>query len=398
MEDIHLLQQSFDAFQQSSVRLQEVYEALQDKIARAAVELEAKNAELSRISAEREDMKNYLQSILENLTAGVLVADSQGMIKIANRAAQHFLQAGEADLQGAHISQIFGDPLPEKDERDPADDFSAGSGRRLTLHGRVLEIFSSAITTVAGNTGGAAWVIYDMTGTLKLEKQARHLEKNAAMLEMAARIAHEVRNPLGSIELFSSLLMRHTREPKQREWVGQIIDSVKNIDQKIEELLRHAKTVEPLMEMMNVHDILKELLLYSDRIADQGHVFLSVEYDTQEPVIRGNPVMINQIILGLVLNGLKTLPEEGHIRIRTKIEDNGTREPSVRISFSDNLTENSGDPICRFFNPDDDDERLASFNFAVIQNIVAMHKGSLHAEKGPDGTTSFSIVFPLVKP
>jgi PAS domain S-box-containing protein len=398
MEEIHLLKQSFDAFQQSSARLQEVYDELQGKIARAAVELQEKNAELSRISAEREDMKNYLQGILENLTAGVLVTDRQGLIKIANRAAQYFLQAREDELQGTHISQIFGDPEQEQSPNNILDDFGTGSGRRITLHGRVLEIISSTMTTGEGNSAGAALVIYDMTDTLKLEKQARHVEKNAAMLEMAARIAHEVRNPLGSIELFSSLLLRHTREAKQRDWIGQIITSVKNIDQKIEELLRQAKTVEPLMEMMNVHEILKELLLYSDRIADQGHVFLSVEYDGKEPVIRGNPVMIRQIFLGLVLNALKTLPEDGHIRIWTKIEDSGTGEPSVRISFSETGMENSDDPIHRFFNPEEDDERLASFNFAVIQNIVTMHKGFLQAENGPDGTTSFSIVFPLVKP
>lgn len=398
MEDIHLLKQSFDAFQQSSARLQEIYDELQGKIARAAVELQEKNAELSRISAEREDMKNYLQGILENLTAGVLVTDNQGLIKIANRAAQHFLEASEDELQGAHVRQIFGDQEPEQSPNNSADDFGTGSGRRITLHGRVLEIFSSSMTGADGTPAGAAWVVYDMTGTLKLEKQARHVEKNAAMLEMAARIAHEVRNPLGSIELFSSLLLRHVREPKQRDWIDQIIFSVKNIDQKIEELLRQAKTVEPFMEMMNVHDILKELLLYSDRIADQGHVFLSVEYDGKEPVIRGNPVMIHQIFLGLVLNALKTLPEDGHIRIRTQIEDDETGEPSVRISFSDTRMKNAGDPIHRFFNPDEDDERLASFNFAVIQNIVAMHKGFLQAENGPDDTTSFSIVFPLVKP
>jgi PAS domain S-box-containing protein len=343
-------------------------------------------------------MKNYLQSILENLTAGVLVTDSQGTVKIVNHAAQNFLLASENELKGTHISQIFGDPEPEEGKNVPAGDAGEGGGRRLTRNGRVLEIFSSPLTTGEGDPGGSAWVIYDMTGTLKLEKQARHLEKNAAMLEMAARIAHEVRNPLGSIELFSSLLMRHIREPKQREWIEQIIYSVKNIDQKIEELLRHAKTVEPLMEMMKVHDILKELLLYSDRIADQGHVFLSVEYDGQEPVIRGNPVMLRQIFMGLLLNALKSLPEEGHILIRTKIEDNGTGEPSVRISFADNRPGNAGDPMQRFFNPGQDDERLASFNFAVIRNIIAMHKGSLHAEDGPDGTTSFSIVFPLVKP
>lgn len=398
MEDIHLLKESFDAFQASSARLQEVYDRLQEKIAQTGLELEEKNAELSRIIAEREDMKNYLRSILENLTAGVLVTDGGGCVKIVNRAAQNFLLVREEDLQGVHIRQIFDNPAFAEAGPHP-DGLSEGrAGCRITLNGRVLEIFSSPITTDDGEPGGTAWVIYDMTGTLKLEKQARHMEKNAAMLEMAARIAHEVRNPLGSIELFSSLLMRNVREAKQRDWVGQIIQSVKNIDHKIEELLRHAKTVEPLMEMMNVHDILKEVLLYSDQISDHGHVFLSVEYDATEPVVRGNPVMIRQIFMGLILNALKSLPEEGHIHIRTKIEDGRTGEPAVRISFTDNRSGDPGNHIRRFFNPGEDDERMAGFNFGVIQNIVSMHNGALSAEHGPDGTTSFGIVIPLVKP
>jgi len=391
MEDIHLLKESFDAFQESSTRLQEVYAALQEKIVQTGVELEAKNAELTRISAEREDMKNYLQRILESLTTGVLVTDSRGRVKIVNRAAENFLGMRAVELQGTPVSQIFG-------ERDAASvEAESNARRRITLQGRVLEIFSAAIHAVDGSPGDTAWVIYDMTGTLKLEKQARHLEKNAAMLEMAARIAHEVRNPLGSIELFSSLLLRHIREPRQRDWIDQIIQSVKNIDQKIEELLQHARTVEPLMEMMNIHDILRELLLYSDRIADGGHIFLSVEYAGQEPFIRGNPAMIRQIFLGMVLNALKSMPEEGHIRIRTKIEGSGTREPTVRVSLADTGTNGCSDPIRRFFNPDDDDDRLAGFNFAVIQNIVTMHKGSLQAEKGPGDTMSFSLVFPVVR-
>lgn len=398
MEDIHLLKASFDAFQQSSARLQEVYGRLQEKIVQVGLELEEKNAELSRINAERENMKNYLRGILENLTAGILVTDGDGGVKIANRAAQNILSAREEDLQGVHIRQIFDGMEPGKVDHILNGHSSGHAGHRITLNGRVLEIFSSRITTVDGKPSDTAWVMYDMTGTLKLEKQARYMEKNAAMLEMAARIAHEVRNPLGSIELFSSLLMRSVREAKQRDWVDRIIQSVKNIDQKIEELLRHAKTVEPLMEMMNVHDLLKEVLLYSDQISDQGHVFLSVEYDSAEPVIRGNPVMIRQIFMGLILNALKSLPEEGRIHIRTKIEDGKAKGPALRISFTDNRPGDSGDHIQRFFSPEEGDERMAGFHFAVIRNIVSMHNGALSAESGADGTTSFSIVFPLVEP
>ncbi|MBN1546236.1 MAG: PAS domain-containing protein, partial [Syntrophaceae bacterium] len=305
MDNIHLLKQSFNAFQQSSDRLQKVYAELQEKVARAAVELEAKNAELIRISAEREAMQKYLQGILESLNVGVLVTDDGGVIRISNRAAQIFLAAEASALQGRPVRQIFGDIVSE-DERG-AEANGGINGRRIAMNGRTLELFASPVDSFQNEARGIAWVIYDITGTLKLEKQAHHLEKNNAMLEMAAQIAHEVRNPLGSIELFSSLLLRHLREVKQRDWLEQIIQAVKNIDWKIDELLRQVKTVEPLMELTNIHDILKEVLLYSDQLADQGHVFLSVEYDPAEPLVRGNPAMLRHIFMGLVLNALTSL-------------------------------------------------------------------------------------------
>jgi len=259
-------------------------------------------------------------------------------------------------------------------------------------------VFSSALAAARGDGSGSAWVIYDITETLKLEKQARLNEKNAAMLEMAARIAHEVRNPLGSIELFSSLLQRHVQGGKPREWVGQIIGAVENIDRKIESLLRYVKTVEPLMEVLDVHEILRQVLLYSDCIADQGHVFLSVEYDTGTAAIRGNPAMLRRIFTGMVLNALKSITGEGRIHIRTQIDHDGQGGSTVSIGFADNRPGNPGDHIRRFFNPEEEDERLAGFNFAVIRNIVTMHQGTLSAESGGDGTVSFRVVLPLVKP
>ncbi len=387
-----MLKESFTAFQQSSSRLQEVYLELQEKVTQAAVELEAKNAELLRISAEREAMHHYLQGILESLTVGVLVTDDEGVIRIANHAAQLFLGAGENKLQGQAIRQIFGNA-----EWDLECGHSAGKrGHRINRHGRILELLGSPFSVREQKLGGVAWVMTDITEALKLEKKVHHLDKNTAMLEMAAQIAHEVRNPLGSIELFSSLLHRHLREAKQQEWVTQIIQAVKNIDVKIEELLCHVKTVEPLMEIMNIHDLLKEVLLYSDQIADQGHVFLSVEYDPGEPLVRGNPAMLRQIFMGLILNALTSLPDEGRIRIRTVIEDRDNVSPVIRVRFSDNRPGNPVEHIHRFFNPEEDDDRLASFNFTVIQNIVAMHKGALTAESSEDGNTSFSIAIPLV--
>ena len=337
-------------------------------------------------------MKEDFAVIFDHLDVGILITDADGIITAANTAVKDLLGCSEEIPYGMRIEQLFGDTGKREGVRTTKNT----EKYRLNKQGQEWEISSVPIFTSEGHTKGFAWLIYDITKTLQTEKNARHLEKNAAMLEMAAQLAHEVRNPLGSIELFSSLLMRNIQEEKQRLWVEQIRLAVKKIDQKIEKLLQYVKKVEPLMEVMNIHEVLREILLYSDQISDQGYIFLSVDYAPREPIIRGNSVMIRQIFMGLLLNSLQSLTKEGHIHIATTIESTGEKDSAVRIRFSDNRPGNPGEHIQRFFNPGDDDDRVAQLTFAVFQDIIAIHKGALSAESALDGTISFSIVFPLI--
>jgi PAS domain S-box-containing protein len=336
-------------------------------------------------------MKEDFAIIFDHLVAGILITDADGIITTTNTTARHLLDFPEEIIYGMRVEQLFDDTKRREDHQNTGN----AEKHRINKKGREWEISPSPILSPEGHTKGFVWFIYDITETLQREKNVSHIEKNAAMLEMAAQLAHEVRNPLGSIELFSSLLTRNIQEEKQRLWVEQIRIAVKNIDKKIEELLRYVKTVEPLMGVMNIHEILREIMMYSDQISDQGYIFLSVDYAPLEPVIRGNSVMIRQIFMGLLLNALQSLTKEGHIHIATTIENTG--EPAaVRIRFSDNRPGNPGEHIQRFFNPGEDDDRVAQLNFAVFQDIIAIHKGALSAESALDGTISFSIVFPLI--
>jgi len=339
-------------------------------------------------------MKEDFAIIFDHLNVGILITNADGIITTANMAAKDLLGYPEEILYGMRAEHFFGDTK----RRENVQNTQNTEKHRINKQGREWEISSVPILTHEGHTKGFVLLIYDITKTLQIEKNARHREKNAAMLEMAAQLAHEVRNPLGSIELFSSLLMRNIREEKQLLWVEQIRLAVKNIDKKIEELLQYVKTVEPLMEVMNIHEVLREILLYSDQISDQGYIFLSVDYAPLEPIIRGNSVMIRQIFMGLLLNSLQSLTKEGHIHIATTIESTEEKESAVRIRFSDNRPGNPGEHIQRFFNPGEDDDRVARLNFAVFQDIIAIHKGALSAESALDGTISFSIVFPLIGP
>ena len=137
------------------------------------------------------------------------------------------------------------------------------------------------------------------------------------MGELAANIAHEIRNPLGSIELFASLLKRGLKKEKDIRRVDQIISAVKTVNSKISRLILFSQTCEFPPDYVNIHDILKEILLYSEQVIDRDMIYLSIRTADMEPLIEGNPDMLRQIFLSLILIALQSLPLSSRLDIET---------------------------------------------------------------------------------
>jgi len=172
----------------------------------------------------------------------------------------------------------------------------------VKINGRTLEIFCSPFKSPAGSVIGNVFVLRDMTRIEKLEEMAKRTEKFAAMGEMAANIAHEVRNPLGSIELFAPLLLKNLAEVKDRERVLQIISSVKNVDNKISNLLLFTRRPSPQMKVIRLHQIMKEVIDFSEQIIEQAGVELLVHMDQNDILISADAEMIKQVFLNIILN------------------------------------------------------------------------------------------------
>src|SRR5512145_1076731 len=107
MEDLSLLQKSFESFNKATAELERAYARLEERFASLNRELEAKNAELLKTIEEKELTKNYLQNILESLINGVIVTDLAGRISTLNSCAESFTGARQSDVIGRHISVLF---------------------------------------------------------------------------------------------------------------------------------------------------------------------------------------------------------------------------------------------------------------------------------------------------
>lgn len=402
MEDITLLQQSFENFNKATADLQLAYARLEDRFANLNRELEEKNAELVKTVAEKEQTKNYLQNILESLINGVIVADLAGKIQTMNHCAEMFVGVGQTKVVGQHVSILFEDTVVNDwPTINLAEYFKGESGNKVKINDRTLEIFCSPFRSPVGAAIGNVFVLRDITRIEKLEDMAKRTEKFAAMGEMAANIAHEIRNPLGSIELFASLLLKHLQDKKDQDRVVHIISSVKNVDNKISNLLMFTRKQTPKMERIDLYRILNEMLDFSEDIMAQGGIDISVKYTGKRAFIDGDSDMIKQVFLNIILNAQQAMPDGGMIEIEAKKSSRGIIPEAlsvVEIIFKDSGPGIPEENLSRIFDPFFSTKQGgAGLGLAIVHNIVSQHNGSINVENSLQGGAMVNISFPLLR-
>jgi PAS domain S-box-containing protein len=383
------LQQSFESFDRATMRLQKAFAGLEEKFEAINKELDCKNIELQDALAEKEKISSYLQNILESLTTGVVVTDLEGKTTMMNQCAETFTGFSKEEARGKNASSLFGDEFPSDPEgRFNLKHFDGGLGKKIGLKGTRLEIFGSAVKTGNDKEIGMVIVLRDITRLEKLEQRIKRTEKLAAMGEIAANIAHEIRNPLGSIGLFASLLIKELKEKKNRDRASHIISAVKDMDNKISNLLMFARDQKPLMKEVSIHNVLKEIIIFSEQILGKENIILAANYEDVDPVIVGNAEMLKQVFLNLMLNALQAMPGGGNLYIKTRI---------VEISFMDTGRGIPDENIKKIFDPFfTTKEKGTGLGLAIANNIVDIHGGSIDAENYKGGGAVFNITFPLM--
>jgi len=403
MNDINSLQKSFEGFNQATLHIQQAFASLEKKFDSLNLELEEKNQELLRTLSEKEEMKSYLQNILESLTNGVLVTNLEDEIQVLNHSSEIFLGQPQEEVLGRHIRVLFKE-IPSNEWMDIFLNTSCqkGRGSRLTYKDRLIEIAGSPIKS-GGRKIGTVFILRDITRIEKLESMAKRSEKFVALGEMAANIAHEIRNPLGSIELYASLLMKELKSVKDRDRISRIISSVKKMDNKISNLLLFTKNRNLIIKRIPVHDFLNEILGFCEPLIDREKISISTAYADYEPWIDGDVEMLKQAIFNVILNALQSLDQNGgNLSFETFYpffgQDNEADESFIEIMIRDSGIGIPGEMLPRIFDPFyTTKEEGSGLGLAIVHTIIEMHRGYIHVESTERKGTVFHILLPLIK-
>jgi signal transduction histidine kinase len=333
--------------------------------------------------------------ILEGIPVGVVVADLKGNIRIMNPCAKLCLESATDSTEHIRIQDWFEDHninasgcLPNiPDGKDKVF-------KTIRKNGRVFETATVSLNNSEGLPQGLTIIIKDITEAENNRELAIKKEKYAALEEFSADIAHEIRNPLGSIELYASLLKKELKRKKDVNRVNQIMAAAKIVENKISSLILLSKNFDIPTKPVNLHTILKDILLFSEQIIDEESVFLSVKYADCEPVVDCNQDMIKQVFLNLILNALQAMPEKSRLDIETKY---APEHHSIDIYFIENASDEIDDMPSRIFDRfSRTNEKSSHLGLAIVHNIVNMYNGSLKIEFLEGIGTAFVLSFPIV--
>lgn len=332
------LTDAFEYFNATTERLASAYKKLEDEFAGINVELEKKNRQLQQKIEEVDHVRSHLENILHSMTTAVIAVDLDLHITVLNRAAEQMFAVDSNSCTGAALHTVLklDNCAPEDITKHICGTNTLQEREELlkTCSGEhiVIGISASAIKTGQDVLIGYMVLIRDLREIKELEEKARRSDRLAALGEMAARVAHEIRNPLGGVEGFASLLIRILEnDPSNKELAQYIVDGVRSVNHIVSSLLDYARPVYVRKEYFSVDELLGE-------IASMIHNASDIEYPVRFDVVSeadesgqifADRVLLQQVLWNLVRNGMQAVEPHGSIRVSYK--QNGPLSAGQRV-------------------------------------------------------------------
>ncbi len=368
--------------------------------------------ENAQLFTEVQNARIYNETLLQNLTTGVVAADRSGLITVFNREVEQVTGLTASELLGREISN-----LPEMLRNILGETIGTGErheNREIVLRTgdkiMVLRASSSIFHGQDGEPLGALMVLTDITALKRLEMQIRRSDRLASLGTLSAGMAHEIKNPLVSIKTFAQLLPERYQDSDFRETFFSLIGhEVDRIDSLVNQLLRFARPAKPLLKPMHVHDVLERALLLVGHRLYQKDIKLTRSWQADVDTIRADADQIEQVFLNFFINALDAMKPGGSLTVATEIGSTETWPTALpgdsedvreilRVSVEDDGAGIKPEDVAHVFDPFFTTKDYGTgLGLSVVHGIVQEHGGQIEVESELDRGTSFHILLPLVR-
>lgn len=343
------------------------------------------------------NVQDYTSSILRSITSGVITVGPDASVATANPAAERMLSMSEFEMVPKIIGTLF------KDDGGLSQDVTKVlSGRvpvalrectLVTMNGQTLHVQASTsrMRAVGGTVLGAVVTLEDVSDIKALTDQLIRADRLAAMGELTAGVAHEVRNPLGVIRASVQLLEDAQCEPSRIFEAAEVIkQEIDRLDRVIKALLDFGRPSRPTMLRTDLNEVLDDVMLFTNRFAKQSDVHITYAPDRSIPPVDGDSDQLKQVFLNLVTNAVQAMGESGgEISITTAADGE-----YVRTTVSDTGPGIPEADLPKIFDPFFTKRAEGTgLGLTIVHRIIDEHDGHIEVESSEWGTI-FNVMLP----
>jgi PAS domain S-box-containing protein len=381
-----------------SSRAAGIYRAEHEHFLRNIVGHMAIAVERARLVDGLRERTEYLENILENSQDAIVVVDGQNRIKTWNEGARSVFGYTADEAVGQPYELLLNDDARKTDEARRIPDLLEKQGflrrceciRRHKNGGRlVVEITATLLKDKNGRTIGRSCITRDITDLKAMQQEVVRTQSLAAVGEMAATVAHEIKNPLAGISGAIQVLAEGmAKNDGRREVVGEILDQVRRLDTTVRDLLDFARPITPRLQVVDLRESITSVWRMLAPQSEAKGIRFSVEGDA-DARIAGDPHLLRQVWVNLFQNAIEAMPKGGELRSVVK----AGQKILVEIRDSGNgIDPSSVDGIWRPFYTTK--TRGTGLGLPIVRKIIEAHGGRVWCESEPRKGSSFFVEIP----
>ena len=394
------LADAFSEFIAASAQLESSYRDLQQEVAHLGVELAQRNADLTRSLDENGRIRAALQQMIDSMPCGVLVLDAADRIVTINPEGRSLLGKGSAGARDLHelsaTSQIDFEALAAQSEGQRDNEVSItrdGKKRWLAIGRRELKYLPAQSRTNARPLR-SIWILRDVTADKLAEQERENARRAVTLAEISTILAHEIRNPLASLELFAGLIAEDGADRAQ--WIANLQAGIRTLAGTVNNVLSLNGDSHLRLDPVNLSHCVAGGVEFVRPIAEQAGVGLAFSPAEASLTVTGNEDGIRQMMLNLISNAVRHTAAGGTVEVGARTESRlGVQRAIVTVrdtgcGIPENLLGQIFEPGCSGTG------ETPGLGLAVCRRLMTLHHGEIRAASRVGEGTEFELEFPAL--
>ena len=365
-----------------------------------AENLRSAGARLERASTQIADLRAFNQYVIDSLLSGLVTADMQGRILTFNRAASTIMGLVPGQAIGHDIAEVLQLPPHFRGRLEALGETRShrADHQYRAPDGRLLEI-GLTVTTLSLPDGrsGYLFTFQDVTDVRRLERGARMQQRLAAVGEMAAGIAHEIRNPLASMSGSIQVLRQELPlNDEQAQLMDIVLKESERLNDTIKSFLTYARPQRVALTKLDIRRVVQDtgMLLRNSAEVHDDHI-IDVTLPPEPVWFDADENQIRQILWNLATNGLRAMTSGGRLTMAATTERDGGLD-ELTITISDEGCGIAPDELDSLFQPFRSTfEKGTGLCLAIVHRIVTDYNGTIQVSSTTGGGTTVRVRLPL---